>query len=57
MLAGKLLAAHQLDIPRGALAHDWRSIWMTPALGAIGVMIVFLIFFREPAKKSGGETI
>jgi MFS family permease len=52
MLAGKTLAAHTLAKAQGAIVHDWHGIWMTPAIGAAIVMVVFLIFFREPAKKS-----
>ena len=48
-LAGKVLDAHQLATPQGAITHAWRSIWFTPAIGAAVVMVVFLIFFREPA--------
>jgi nucleoside transporter len=51
-LAGKTLAAHTLASPQGNFLHDWRSIWMTPALGATAVLVVFLIFFREPARAS-----
>jgi nucleoside transporter len=46
LLAGKVLAAHKLVIPIGTIQHDWRGIWMTPALLATGVLVVFLIFFR-----------
>jgi MFS family permease len=55
-LAGKVLAANQLATPQGAIAHDWQKIWMTPALGAVGVLVVFLIFFREPAPRPAGAT-
>jgi MFS family permease len=51
-LAGKTLAAHTLASPNGSILHDWRSIWMTPALGAVAVLVVFLIFFRDPATSS-----
>lgn len=51
MLAGKVLAANQLAIPEGTITHDWQNIWITPAIGAAAVMVVFLIFFREPAEK------
>lgn len=51
LLAGKVLGAHQLAAPQGAIAHDWKTIWMTPALGAAGVLVLFLIFFREPVKE------
>src|SRR2546422_8862078 len=50
-LAGKSQAFHTLAQPQGAIAHDWHGIWITPALGASAVLVIFLIFFREPTKK------
>jgi nucleoside transporter len=50
-LAGKTLAAHTLASPQGSMLHDWRGIWMTPAIGAAVVLVVFVIFFREPVKE------
>src|SRR5688572_2963504 len=41
-LAGKTLAAHTRTSPQGAILHDWKSIWMTPAIGAAVVLVVFL---------------
>lgn len=51
LLAGKVLATYQLAVPEGTIAHDWTRIWMTPAIGASIVLIIFFIFFREPAKR------
>ncbi len=48
LLAGKVLAAHVLATPVNGLSHDWAAIWRAPALGAVGVLIIFLIFFRAP---------
>jgi nucleoside transporter len=48
MLAGRVLAAHQYAVPIGTIAHDWQKIWLTPALGAVAVLVIFLAFFREP---------
>ena len=56
MLAGKVLAANKLATAQGGLTYDWSKIWLTPAIGACVVMVVFLIFFREPAKKDA-ETV
>ena len=50
-LAGKSQAYHTLTVPQGAIAHDWHGIWIYPAWGATAVLVIFLIFFREPAKK------
>jgi len=46
-LAGRAQGVHTLDLPRGLIAHDWRAIWMYPAWGAVVVLILFLIFFRD----------
>jgi nucleoside transporter len=51
-LAGKVLEAHttkSASIPP-VVTHDWQAIWMTPAIGATVVLVIFLIFFREPPK-------
>lgn len=52
MLTGKVLALHTLPNAPGPIQHNWREIWMTPALGASVVLILFLIFFRDPPRKS-----
>lgn len=52
MLAGWVMARHELSTPVGSIEHDWEGIWMQPALGAMAVLIVFLISFREPGNPS-----
>src|SRR5882672_10631640 len=52
MLAGKVLGMYTLSSVTGPMQHQWREIWMTPALGATTVLILFLIFFREPPKAA-----
>jgi MFS family permease len=51
-LAGEVMGRHVLATPVNGLAHDWKAIWLTPAWGALGVLVVFLIFFREPNKEA-----
>lgn len=36
--------------------HDWLQIWQVPALGALGVFVVFLFLFRPAARASGIAT-
>jgi nucleoside transporter len=55
MLAGKVLEMHTLPEAIGSIKHDWLQIWMTPALGAVAVLVIFVIFFREPKKASGSS--
>lgn len=52
MLAGKVMETHTLPAAIGAIQHDWQGIWMQPALGATAVLVVFLVFFREPSKSA-----
>ena len=33
----------------GTLPHDWRTIWLVPAVGAAGVLLVFAAMFRPQA--------
>ena len=49
-LAGKVQQAHKLETPVDGLSHDWAAIWQLPAWGALGVLVIFLIFFRDPVK-------
>ncbi len=56
-VAGKVLAAHTLAAPNAAgLAHDWKAIWLTPAWGALAVLVIFLIFFRNPTKTEASKS-
>jgi nucleoside transporter len=57
MLAGKVLAMHTLTGVSGVIQHNWRAIWITPALGATAVLIIFMIFFREPPRKTSADII
>ena len=52
MLAGAVMEAHKFSAPVGTIEHDWAGIWIIPAVGATAVLVVFLIFFREPRKQA-----
>jgi nucleoside transporter len=49
-LAGIMMDAHKLPQAIGTIQHDWKGIWLQPAFGAVAVLVIFLIFFREPRK-------
>jgi hypothetical protein len=55
MLAGAVMAAHQLPEPVGTIEHDWAGIWLQPAVGAAAVLGVFLLLFREPKRAAVGS--
>jgi nucleoside transporter len=35
-----------------ANVHDWKSIWIVPAVIAVVIFLLFAIFFKAPAKKA-----
>jgi MFS family permease len=51
-VGGTVAAMHKLPVAAGTVAHDCKSIWLTPAWGSLAVLVIFLIFFREPAKAA-----
>ena len=55
-LAGKSQSLHTLAQPQDAIAHDWHGIWIWPAWGAVAVLVIFVIFFRDPPKKANVGT-
>ena len=50
-LAGQVQGHYKYAEPVGTIAHDWYGIWIYPAWGAAAVLVIFLIFFQDPAKK------
>lgn len=52
-LAGVVMQSNKLTEPKGDIAHDWAAIWQTPAWLALGVLVLFVIFFRNPQPKVG----
>src|ERR1043165_2130940 len=55
--AGKSQGYHTLKQPLGGIAHDWHGIWIYPAWGAVAVLAIFLIFFRDPPKKPAEASV
>ncbi|WP_396625222.1 MFS transporter [Luteitalea sp.] len=53
LLAGRVLAAHALPgVGGGHGGYDWAAIWRLPAWGAVAVLVLFLLFFRDPERKA-----
>jgi nucleoside transporter len=56
-LAGKSQAHHKLVEPLGNITLDWHGIWIYPAWGAVAVLVIFMIFFRDPKKKTTATVV
>ncbi len=49
-VSGRVVDAYRLPTE----GHDWRRIWLVPAIGALVITITFAILFR-PARQRGPE--
>src|SRR3712207_5919908 len=47
MFIGTWFSGFIVDNYKTAAGHDWKGIWFVPAYIAIGVLIYFLLFFKE----------
>ncbi|HEX5580834.1 MAG TPA: hypothetical protein VFX39_04600, partial [Gemmatimonadaceae bacterium] len=50
-LSGWTVERKTIATATGAPTHDWYSIWLVPAVGALGVLLIFAFLFR-PARSS-----
>jgi nucleoside transporter len=50
-LSGKVLTRYTTVVD-GVTKHDWTGVWMVPAYIAAGVLILFILFFKDNTRKS-----
>ncbi len=57
MFVGSYLSGWVVDYYRveGAVPHDWRSIWIVPAVAAAIVLGLFALFFRPENRAAPGD--
>jgi Nucleoside H+ symporter len=55
MFVGSYIGGWVVDLYAGVggdpARHDWTSIWLVPAAMAIGVLILFALFFRPQTNE------
>ena len=52
MLIGSLLSGRIVDRYLENGVHDWKTIWLIPAGIAGAVLLLFVLFFRDPKKSN-----
>jgi nucleoside transporter len=46
-ICGKVVDMYATTSAAGTIVHNWRSIWMVPAIGSAIVLFIFLVGFRN----------
>jgi MFS family permease len=47
LICGRIVDLYSRSYPSGGVLHDWRSIWMVPAIASAIVLIFFWSGFRN----------
>jgi nucleoside transporter len=47
LFCGRIVDMYAAPGPGGSVVHNWRNIWMVPALGAAMVLLIFWFGFRN----------
>ena len=56
-VSGRVVEAYRVASPvAGGPIHDWRSIWIVPAVGALIVAVIFALLFRPGTREAGATT-
>jgi len=52
LFIGAFISGRVVDAFATGAGHDWRRIWMIPAVSAALVMLIFTLMFRESARQA-----
>jgi hypothetical protein len=53
--SGQVVNYYTLAAPAGGVPHDWRAIWIVPAVAAAVVLAIFALLFRPAARTEAAE--
>jgi nucleoside transporter len=52
LICGRIVDMYAAPGPGGTVLHNWRNIWMVPALGAAMVLVIFWAGFRNEGRAA-----
>src|SRR5207253_9722573 len=52
LICGRIVDFYAKSSPAGGIVHDWRAIWMVPAIASAVVLVFFWIGFRKDRKST-----
>lgn len=55
--SGWIVEAYQTSGANGVITHDWRAIWIVPAVGAAVVFVVFALMFRPAVAQPSARDV
>ncbi|MCU0625620.1 MAG: nucleoside permease [Gemmatimonadaceae bacterium] len=51
-LSGVVVKAHERPAAAGLAPHEWSGVWLVPAAGAFGVLVLFALLFRPGTRDA-----
>jgi len=55
LICGRIVDMYATPGPGGAVLHNWRNIWMVPALGAAWSSLIFWAGFRNEDRAADAQ--
>jgi nucleoside transporter len=50
--SGRIVEAYAVTGAAGAVTHNWPAVWIIPAAGAAGVLVLFALAFQPPRERA-----
>jgi MFS family permease len=52
LICGRIVDFYATPAPAGGVVHDWRAIWLVPAIASAVVLVFFGLGFRKEERAA-----